>query len=74
MNVVLTGKLIGRYYDENGEQTTERYNLKERVEIAIKGDLNEEKKKIKFPPCNIEWKAESGTKVWCSKNRYFIMH
>lgn len=24
---------------------------------------------LKYPPCNVEWTQETGSKVWCSKQR-----
>ncbi|CAD7090917.1 unnamed protein product [Hermetia illucens] len=63
---VLKGKLIGRFYDENGEPT--EYFRK--VEALAKvGEYEKEQKNRKleeFPPCNIEWTAETGTRVWCT--------
>jgi hypothetical protein len=69
--ILFIGKLIGRYYNADGTPTNERYKLEEKVQIAKKSDLNEEKKRKKYPPCNIEWDVNIGTRVWCTKNRYF---
>ncbi|XP_014203461.1 neuferricin [Copidosoma floridanum] len=65
---VYKGKLVGRYYDKNGKPTNERSILEERIQIAKKNDLNEDQEKSKFPPCNVEWNPDSGTRVWCTKN------
>lgn len=27
-----------------------------------------------FPPCNSEWRKDSGGRVWCSKKRYLKFH
>jgi predicted heme/steroid binding protein len=60
------GKLDGRFYDARGEET--EYMAKARVWIsaamADKDKQNEEKKL--FPPCNSEWSAEKGHRVWCT--------
>ena len=66
----MVGKLIGRYYNEDGTPTNERFKLEEQVQIAKKHDETEEQKRLKFPPCNVEWDVTLGTRVWCSKNRY----
>ncbi|XP_058805385.1 neuferricin [Phymastichus coffea] len=65
---VYKGKLIGRYYHEDGSPTNERAILEEKVQLAKKVDSQEEQIKLQFPPCNIEWNADSGTVVWCTKN------
>ncbi|KAJ8680208.1 hypothetical protein QAD02_015995 [Eretmocerus hayati] len=65
---VYKGKLIGRYYNKDGSPTIERHKLEERIQIAMKRDSIEEERKTRFPPCNVEWDATSGTRVWCSKN------
>ncbi|XP_011494828.1 PREDICTED: neuferricin [Ceratosolen solmsi marchali] len=65
---IYKGKLIGRYYNNDGNPTNERYKLEEKVQIGKKSDLDEEQKKIKYPPCNIEWDVNTGTRVWCTKN------
>lgn len=71
MKINFAGKLIGRYYKKDGTPTDERHKLEELVQIAKKQDLNEEQRRIQFPPCNVEWDVNIGSRVWCSKNRYF---
>lgn len=67
--ISILGKLIGSYYDENGAITAYGKLVKKLIKKAEKEDENEQLEKIKFPPCNIEWEAESGTRVWCTKLR-----
>ncbi|KAL7305121.1 hypothetical protein TKK_0002527 [Trichogramma kaykai] len=62
------GKLIGRYYDKWGNPTAENLIIEHRALLAKEKNIIEEKKKVKFPPCNVEWSPETGTRVWCSKN------
>lgn len=63
--------MIGRYYNEDGSATNERFKLEERLQMAKKSDATEQEMKVKFPPCNAEWDEKKGTRVWCTKNRYF---
>lgn len=61
------GWLIGRFYTADGQKTDYMKKVEEQIEIAIA-----EKDRLKmlrkhYPPCNIEWKAETGTRVWCSE-------
>lgn len=63
----LKGRLIGRFYDENGHKTEYHRKVEKQIEIAIENKRKEELKSQDFPPCNIEWNAATGTKVWCTK-------
>lgn len=63
------GKLIGRYYDQDGNPTDEFYKFENKVKKAENDKTIDEIDKKIFPPCNIEWIPEEGTKVWCTKMR-----
>lgn len=69
MILIFVGKLIGKYYDESGKAT--RYNklIKTLLKDAENQKQNEDLEKRKFPPCNVEWNAEQGTKFWCTNRR-----
>lgn len=60
------GKLIGRYYDKDGNPTEEYKQSRRAIEDAKRNKLNMEKEKELFPPCNSEWSREKGTRVWCT--------
>ncbi|CAG9817285.1 unnamed protein product [Phaedon cochleariae] len=62
------GKLIGRYFDESGNVTPYGEIVKKLIEDAelVRNEENEEKRQ--FPPCNVEWNAAQGSRVWCTKN------
>ncbi|XP_044849898.1 neuferricin isoform X2 [Mauremys mutica] len=63
---VFAGKLVGRFYDENGAPTKALEQAKAVIEEALKfKEQNNEKKQ--FPPCNSEWSSTSGSRFWCSK-------
>ncbi|XP_055533955.1 neuferricin homolog [Wyeomyia smithii] len=57
------GKLIGRYFNERGE-LTEYHKLV--LDRAAKAELEEAQPKQEYPSCNVEWKEETGTRVWCT--------
>ncbi|XP_023946888.2 neuferricin [Bicyclus anynana] len=62
------GVLAGRYYDEKGADTSYMTELKQKVAVC-----RSEKKAAKlqdqlFPPCNMAWSEEDGSKVWCTKS------
>ncbi|XP_012265794.2 neuferricin [Athalia rosae] len=64
---VYKGKLVGRYFDSNGNPTKQYQMVQEKLALADMEKSDEEQKKRMFPPCNIEWKPEVGTRVWCTK-------
>lgn len=43
--------------------------MEELIKIALmsKDDTNADEQQ--YPPCNVEWDAETGTRVWCSNRR-----
>ena len=40
-----------------------------RFKKAEENENSVTKEKEKFPPCNVEWTAEKGSRVWCSVRR-----
>ncbi len=60
------GHLIGRFYDKHGQETEYHRKVLEQIDIAIENKRKEELANYDFPPCNIEWNADTGTKVWCT--------
>ncbi|KAK0179205.1 hypothetical protein PV327_008018 [Microctonus hyperodae] len=67
------GKLIGKYYDQNGKPTDALEKFQQKVSEANANKQDEEEQKQMYPPCNIEWKPDQGTRVWCTKNSGGIM-
>lgn len=64
------GLMIGRFYDVRGRETEYHGKVLAKVDEALakKRAAEEQKsKEVEFPPCNIEWKADVGTRVWCTK-------
>ncbi|XP_044252595.1 neuferricin homolog [Tribolium madens] len=63
----LVGKLIGRYYDETGKLTQYGREVKRLLRQAEREKESHEEEKLNFPPCNVEWNAETGSRVWCTE-------
>lgn len=61
------GKLIGRYYDAEGQPTPYYHQVKKLITKAKKTKQEERIEKLSYPPCNSEWSNESGSRVWCTK-------
>ncbi|KAJ1531878.1 hypothetical protein ONE63_000526 [Megalurothrips usitatus] len=60
------GKLIGRYYNSEGDRT-DYYNEVERlIKVASEASAAQNADYQKYPPCNAEWTPEAGSRVWCS--------
>lgn len=63
------GLLVGRYYNEFGKLTPYGRHIKKLIVKAQNVEQQVQKEKQKFPPCNVEWDAEKGSRVWCTNKR-----
>lgn len=63
---IFVGLLSGRYYDANGHKTRYMEEVEDQIQIAIEDEEQAELVRQQYPMCNIEWKAETGTRVWCT--------
>jgi predicted heme/steroid binding protein len=61
------GKLIGRYYGADGKLSRYGKEVKKLIQAAELSKDNEDLEKLKYPPCNVEWDAQRGTRVWCTE-------
>lgn len=64
------GRLIGRFYREDGTETEYARQVMAKLEVAREKKRAIEaqrQKEVHYPPCNMEWKAGQGTHVWCTK-------
>lgn len=61
------GSLVGRYYDENGGETSYMIEFTKRVKQCKLEKENAKKQDQLYPPCNIAWSEDNGTRVWCTK-------
>ncbi|CAJ0942444.1 unnamed protein product, partial [Mesorhabditis belari] len=62
----LIGVVTGRYYDAQGNPTDELKDVLARMEVAAQWRAQKAAENEVFPPCNSEWKKESGGRMWCS--------
>jgi hypothetical protein len=66
---VTTGRVIGRFYGEDGLPTPELTQVEAVMTKGLKANKLEQKEKQKFPQCNTEWRANKGSWFWCSPKR-----
>uniref|UniRef100_A0A1B6LJC2 Cytochrome b5 heme-binding domain-containing protein n=1 Tax=Graphocephala atropunctata TaxID=36148 RepID=A0A1B6LJC2_9HEMI len=64
---IYKGKLVGRFYDKHGNPTVYNHRIQLRMEEAERDEKDKNKYKLMFPPCNVEWTPEEGSRVWCTK-------
>ncbi|CAK1545206.1 unnamed protein product [Leptosia nina] len=62
------GKLEGRYYNSDGTETNYMRELKAKLKLCKEEKEKVEQENTEFPPCNVSWSEEEGTRVWCSKS------
>lgn len=60
------GFLIGRYYTESGKPTSTLQQIEASLAEGSRLKAKSEAEKARFPPCNSEWSASRGGRVWCS--------
>lgn len=63
------GKVIGNFYNENGEETDALKSFKMQLERGLLAKEKDKDEKIRFPECNSQWSKEKGTEVWCTNER-----
>lgn len=71
------GKLIGRYYDNEGNPTEELKEAKAVIKEGQRLRKLQEAENKQFPGCNSRWSKDEGSVVWCSENRWgigFVYH
>ncbi|XP_069917350.1 neuferricin isoform X3 [Oryctolagus cuniculus] len=67
-NYVFVGRVIGRFYSEDGQPTPELTHVEAMITKGLEANKQEWKEKQKFPPCNTEWSAARGSRFWCSQH------
>lgn len=65
---IYVGKLIGRYYDSEGNPTEALKEAKTVIKEGQKLKKLQEAQNKRYPGCNSKWNAEEGSTVWCSQN------
>ncbi|XP_015736089.1 neuferricin [Coturnix japonica] len=66
-NYAYVGKLVGRFYDENGAPTEALRQAEAAIEEGLKFKAESDRWKEQFPPCNSEWSSAKGSRFWCSR-------
>lgn len=66
---IYVGKLIGRYYTQDGSPTKDWYRYQK--QLGEKDRIKAEQKKLEqqFPGCNSNWSEKTKGKVYCSEKR-----
>jgi len=60
------GKLIGRYFDENGGNTPYHGIIAQQMELHETKQRLAALLKKKYPKCNSKWTQKTGKQVWCT--------
>ncbi|XP_050018681.1 LOW QUALITY PROTEIN: neuferricin [Alexandromys fortis] len=66
-NYVFVGRLVGRFYREDGFPTAELTQVEAMVTKGVEANEWRQREKHTFPPCNAEWSSAKGSRVWCSQ-------
>ncbi|XP_037664492.1 neuferricin isoform X1 [Choloepus didactylus] len=66
-NYEFIGKVIGRFYGDDGLPTPELAQAEAMIIKGLEAKKQEMKEKQKFPPCNAEWSSTRGSRFWCSQ-------
>lgn len=67
-NYEFVGKVIGRFYGEDGLPTPELTQVEARISKGLEANTRALEEKHRFPPCNAEWSSARGSRFWCSPN------
>lgn len=65
-NYVFVGRLIGRFYEADGTATEYFWSIDRKIQFGLKQLEEEANFQREFPPCNMEFKREKGTRFWCT--------
>lgn len=67
-NYEFVGKVLGRFYGEDGLPTPELTQVEAMISKGLEANKQALEEKHKFPPCNVEWSSARGSRFWCSAN------
>lgn len=62
------GKVEGKYYNSEGNPTEYLHMAEKWIQDAVDNKVIEDEFKQKYPMCNVDYKPEVGSTVWCSKS------
>ncbi|XP_055983423.1 neuferricin [Sorex fumeus] len=60
------GRVIGRYYGEDGLPTSELMKVEAMISRGQDANKQQQRERQTFPPCNSEWSSAKGSRFWCS--------
>lgn len=66
-NYEFVGRVIGRFYGEDGLPTPELTQVETMINKGLEANKQKLKEKERFPPCNVEWSSTRGSRFWCSQ-------
>ena len=66
---IYVGKLVGFFYDENGNEREGKRMFDKKLEEARIWKAGQEEEKKLYPECNSRWTKDTGTVFWCSNRR-----
>ncbi|XP_041626373.1 neuferricin isoform X1 [Vulpes lagopus] len=69
-NYELVGRVIGRFYGEDGLPTPTLTRVEAVMARGAEAGQRALQEKQKFPPCNAEWSSGRGSRLWCSTERW----
>ena len=69
-SILFSGKLIGSFYDENGNPTEKLREYDDKLKEAKKAKAADEDDQKRFPTCNFSYQQGAGRRIWCSTMRY----
>lgn len=67
---VYVGKLIGLYYDENGNPRAEVHeSVEKRLNLHKNMEATKKVLESRFPKCSSKWTQKQGKSIWCEDGR-----
>jgi hypothetical protein len=67
---IYVGKLVGRFYDENGNPAKELNRVAKKIAQANRLAEQQKADEDRFPNCNSRWSQDKGGEVWCNSGHY----
>lgn len=62
---ISVGKLVGRYYDKEGNPTKYLKGIEVKAKRAAQLQEKQRAEEAKIPSCNSKWSQQDGGEVWC---------
>uniref|UniRef100_A0A2K5HDP6 Cytochrome b5 heme-binding domain-containing protein n=1 Tax=Colobus angolensis palliatus TaxID=336983 RepID=A0A2K5HDP6_COLAP len=72
-NYVCVGRVIGRFYGEDGLPTPALTQVEAMITRGVEANKLELQEKQTFPPCNAEWSSARGSRLWCFPSAPFCL-